>query len=74
MKSYTAVFEAAPDGSVWGWIPEIPGATGSGASVDEAEASLKAGLAIWIETERELGRQIPSPTIVATRVVSTDAA
>jgi|GEM_PF-5880132 len=45
-----------------------------GETIEEAEASLKAGLDVWIETERELGRQIPPPSIVGTRTVSTDAA
>jgi predicted RNase H-like HicB family nuclease len=74
MSTYTAIFESAPDGAIWGWIPEIPGATGMGESIEEAETSLKAGLDLWIETERELGRQIPPPSIVGTRTVSTDAA
>jgi predicted RNase H-like HicB family nuclease len=73
MNTYTAIFERAPDGAVWGWIPEIPGATGMGASIDEAESSLRAGLDVWIETERELGRAIPPPAILGTRSVSTDA-
>lgn len=71
MRTYTAIFEGAPDGSVWGWIPEIPGASGMGETIEEAEASLKVGLALWIETERELGREIPPPSILATRSVST---
>jgi predicted RNase H-like HicB family nuclease len=74
MSTYTAIFESAPGGAVWGWIPEIPGATGMGGTIEEAEANLKAGLEVWIETERELGRQIPPPSIIGTRAVSTDAA
>jgi len=72
VTTYTAVFENAPDGYVWGWIPEIPGATGTGQTIEEAEANLKAGLAAWIETEREFGRPIPTPSILGTRPVSTD--
>jgi predicted RNase H-like HicB family nuclease len=74
VNTYTAIFESAPDGAVWGWIPEIPGAMGMGETIDEAEASLKAGLNVWIETEREFGRQIPTPSILGTRTISTDAA
>jgi predicted RNase H-like HicB family nuclease len=69
-----ALFQRADDGSVWGWIPEIPGATGMGDTVEEAEASLRAGLAIWIETERESGRPIPAPSVLAARPLSTDLA
>jgi predicted RNase H-like HicB family nuclease len=74
VTTYTAIFESAPDGAVWGWIPEIPGATGTGDTIEEAEANLKIGLEVWIETERELGHAVPAPTILATRTVTTDAA
>jgi len=74
VTTYTAIFESAPDGAVWGWIPEIPGATGMGETIDEAEANLKSGLEVWIKTERELGHPVPAPTILGTRTVTTDAA
>jgi predicted RNase H-like HicB family nuclease len=74
VSTYTAIFERAEDGAIWGWIPEIPGATGMGNTIEEAESSLKSGLVIWIETERNLGHKIPAPSIVGTRTVSTDAA
>ena len=38
MSTYTAIFESAPGGAIWGWIPEIPGATGMGETIEEAEA------------------------------------
>ena len=47
---------------------------GGGDTVEEAEASLRAGLAIWIETERESGRPIPAPSVLAARPLSTDLA
>jgi predicted RNase H-like HicB family nuclease len=70
MSTYTAIFESAPDGSIWGWIPEIPGATGMGETIEEAEASLKASLDVWIQAEREQRREIPAPSILGTRSVS----
>ena len=74
MTTYSAIFESAADGGVWGWIPEIPGATGMGQTIEEAEANLRAGLEAWIETERSVGREVPSPSIIGTRTVSTGAA
>jgi len=50
------------------------GATGMDETIEQAEANLKAGLDIWIETERELGRGTPPPAVVGTRTISTDAA
>jgi predicted RNase H-like HicB family nuclease len=74
MSNYTAIFESAADGAIWGWIPEIPGATGMGETIEQAEASLRAGLDIWIETEREFGRCIPPPSVIGIRTISTGAA
>lgn len=69
MTTYTAIFERASDGAIWGWIPEMPGASGVGETIDDAEANLKAGLSIWIESEHDRGREIPQPSVVATRKV-----
>ena len=44
VRTYTAIFESTTDDAVRGWIPEIPGATGMGQTIEDAEASLKAGL------------------------------
>jgi predicted RNase H-like HicB family nuclease len=63
MNTHVAIFESVPDG-----------ATGTRESIDEAGASLRAGLGVWIEMERELGRQIPVPSTLRTRTISTDAA
>ncbi len=74
MSTYTAIFDGAVDGAIWGWIPEISGATGMGETIEQAEVSLKAGLDIWFETEREFGRRIPPPSVIGIRTISTDAA
>ncbi len=63
--TYQAIFEQADDGTIWGYTPEIPGATGSGDTVDEARASLREGVRIWMEVARERGELIPKPATIA---------
>ncbi len=52
---YHAVFDRAEDGSIWGYTPDVPGAYGAGDSLDEAEASLREGIRLWMEVAREQG-------------------
>lgn len=40
VREYTAVYIAGDDGNIVGFIEEIPGAFGQGATLDEARASL----------------------------------
>ncbi len=42
-------------------IPELPGCMADGASTQEALANVEVVAREWIETARELGREIPEP-------------
>jgi predicted RNase H-like HicB family nuclease len=42
-------------------VPELPGCAADGATYREALAAAEAVIAEWIETARELGREIPKP-------------
>ena len=41
--------------------PELPGCMADGASYEEAIANMRVVIDEWIETARELGREIPMP-------------
>ena len=41
--------------------PELPGCMADGATYEEAVANVQRVIAEWIETARELGREIPEP-------------
>jgi len=71
---YAVVYERAKDGSIWGYAPDIPGATGAGDTLEEARESVTTGLALWIETARERGIPVPAPTAVSTEFVEVPAA
>jgi predicted RNase H-like HicB family nuclease len=42
-------------------VPELPGCAADGASYAEAVANAEVVIQEWIETARELGREIPKP-------------
>ena len=42
-------------------VPELPGCMADGASYEEAIANVRVVIKEWIETARELGREIPAP-------------
>ena len=42
-------------------VPELPGCTSDGPTYAEAAAHVEDAARAWIETARELGREIPVP-------------
>ena len=63
--NYSAIFERATDGSIWGYCPELPGATGAGDTIDDAKASLREGARLWIEARKEEGWPIQQASLIA---------
>jgi predicted RNase H-like HicB family nuclease len=42
-------------------VPELPGCAADGASYEEALRNVEVVIREWIETAKELGREIPEP-------------
>ena len=42
-------------------VPELPGCAADGATYQEAIANVEIVIREWIETAKEMGRQIPEP-------------
>ena len=42
-------------------VPELPGCMADGATYAEAVASVEVIIREWLETAREMGREIPEP-------------
>jgi predicted RNase H-like HicB family nuclease len=42
-------------------VPELPGCMADGATPEEAVKNTYEVIRLWIETAKELGREIPSP-------------
>ena len=41
--------------------PELPGCKPHGDTLDEALGNIQEAMALWIETAREFGREVPAP-------------
>ncbi len=42
-------------------VPELPGCMAHGATPNEAVEHAQEAIALWIETAREIGREVPEP-------------
>ena len=62
--TYQAIFERADDGTIWGYVPELPCVTGSGNSLEEARASTAEAARLWLEEARAEGETIPDATTI----------
>ena len=62
--TYQAIFERADDGTIWAYVPELPGAAGSGDTVEEARESIAEAARLWLEEARADGESVPKPTII----------
>lgn len=67
---FTAVIEKAPEGGYWAICPEVPGANGQGATVDEAKASLRDAIRLIFDDRLEdVRRGLPDDAIQTVVVV-----
>jgi predicted RNase H-like HicB family nuclease len=42
-------------------VPELPGCSAFGRSEEEALEEVKIAMSLWLETAKEIGREIPIP-------------
>jgi predicted RNase H-like HicB family nuclease len=59
---YVYVIERADDGSYSAYVPDLPGCTTCGDTVDEVRESIKDAVASYIESLREHNEPVPPPT------------
>jgi predicted RNase H-like HicB family nuclease len=62
---YTYIVEKAGDGSFSAYIPDLPGCTTCGDSIDEVKLNMKEAIALYIDSLREHGESVPPPSITA---------
>lgn len=72
--TYQAVFEQADDGSVFVYVPDLPGCTSWGATLDEAREHVRDAIALWLGVARENGENAPVPSTIASAPIEVDAA
>jgi predicted RNase H-like HicB family nuclease len=72
MNEYLVIYEQAPGG--WGaYCPDLPGLGAAGTTREEVERLIHEAIELHIESLREHGEAVPTPTSAA-GVIATDAA
>lgn len=62
MSKYEIIlYWSEEDGAFIAEVPELAGCMADGASMSEALRNAETVIAEWIETAKELGREIPAP-------------
>jgi predicted RNase H-like HicB family nuclease len=61
MRYEVIIYWSEEDEAFIAEIPELPGCMADGSTYQEALANVEVVMQEWIETARELGRQIPEP-------------
>jgi predicted RNase H-like HicB family nuclease len=61
IKYEVILYWSEEDGAFIAEVPELPGCMADGATYQEALANVEQVAREWIETARDLGREIPVP-------------
>ena len=59
---YVIVIEKAGDGSFSAYVPDLPGCTSCGDSVDELRANIAEAIKLHVESLRDNGEPVPPAT------------
>lgn len=59
---YVYIIERANDGSYSAWVPDLPGCTSCGDTVEELRENIKEAVSLYIDSLREHGEPVPAPT------------
>ena len=60
--NYLYIIEQADDGSFSAYVPDLPGCTSCGDTLDELRVMIREAIAIHIEWLREHGEPVPPAT------------
>jgi predicted RNase H-like HicB family nuclease len=55
------IFYSDEDGGYIAVVPELPGCSAFGRTEEEALKEVKIAMSLWLETAKEIGREIPIP-------------
>ena len=61
---YVYVIEQASDGSYSAYVPDLPGCTTCGDSIDEIKTNIKDAVNLYVDSLRENNEPVPTPTSV----------
>jgi predicted RNase H-like HicB family nuclease len=60
--NYLVIIEQAADGSHSAYVPDLPGCTSCGDTLEEAERMIREAMPLHLESLRAHGDPIPEPT------------
>ena len=70
---YAVIFEQAPNN--WAaYVPDLPGCITTGATLEDTERNIREAIEGHLETLREFGEQVPTPTTIVRDVEILSAA
>jgi predicted RNase H-like HicB family nuclease len=55
------IFYSEEDGGFIAIVPELPGCSAFGRTEEAALKEVKIAMQLWLETAKEIGREIPAP-------------
>lgn len=58
-RSYTVIYEAAPEGGFVASVPALPGCYSQGESLEEAEKNIAEAVELYLETLQDEHRDAP---------------
>ena len=61
MKYTIEIFYSEEDGGYIAVVPELPGCSAFGVTLEEALKEVKIAIELWIEAAKKEGREIPKP-------------
>jgi predicted RNase H-like HicB family nuclease len=62
---YVYLIEKAPDGSYSAYVPDLPGCTTCGDSLDQVRQNIREAVSLHMESLREHGEAAPPPSTTA---------
>lgn len=65
---YVVIYEPAPGGDWGAYVPDLPGCTSGGDTLEAVRQNVKDAITSWIEIERGRGHLIPVPRSVTEAV------
>ncbi len=65
LSKYVFIIEPADDGSFSAYVPDLPGCTSCGDTLDELRLNIREAIEAHIDALRDLGEPIPAPTSTA---------
>lgn len=65
---YVVIIETAEDGSFSAYVPDLPGCTSCGDTIEELRINIAKAIKLHIESLRENHERVPPPTSMTEKV------